>query len=605
MKNETTEVNNPGDADQVNLLSISDAEIWLKKAELCQVLYDRGLEYPPWTDERAKWHYKSLVFFVEEFIKPRFAIPEFHKQWYWWIVREKNYMNLAPRDHAKTSVHSVYRTIWEICVNRNIRYFIVFATQDIARLALSEIKSHLVQNSRIRAGFGIFNPMELSPDQRLVDPNWTHDSITVNRSDYSLKDPTVGVAGATSKVLSRRADRLIADDMVDDQTAYSAADTERLERWWGSDIEPVLVADGQEIITGTRYKTGDFYDSINSKSIENGGMYRVFIGDAIIDEATKQVLWPERWSWKSLLEQRAKMGRLRFNRNYRNIIMDDATSVFPMIWFTGGVGEDGVLYRGCYDESLVLGSPKRGAGKNWLRYSVLGVDPAIGQSGTSKFFAAVLLGITYDNTVVIADIVRGQFGFVAQKRIVIGLYEKWRPRHVSVESNAYQMALVDGIEEQYKGMPIAAIYTSAAAGSKPDIGVPAMDIWFETGRIRIPRGDQRSVEITDLMVEELHHWGKHITSDIVMALWFAFKKALPELTRSSILPNVENLIFGDRRAREQRLLQGVSGAYVPSDILSRVRQSAMEAPLSHLSPLRKIGLSDRPITRTDEHEIIH
>lgn len=574
---------------------------------MCQVMYDRGLEYKPWSDERAQWWSKSLLFFVEEFIRPKLAIPDFHRQWYWWLVREQNYLNLAPRDHAKTSVHSVYRTVWEICVNRNIRYFLVFATQEIARLAMSEIKSNLVQNERVRAGFGIFNPMELPPDHRLVEPNWTHDSITVNRSDYSLKDPTVAVAGATKQVLSRRADRLCADDIVDDQTAYSSAETERLERWWTSDVIPVLVRDGQEVITGTVYKKGDFYHTIMDKSIEKGGMYRVFIGDAILDETKKQVLWPERWPWDDLAKQRAKLGRIRFNRNYRNILVDDSTSPFPMIWFEGGVGENGILYRGCYDSRYSLGTDMSRANRKLLRYAVLGVDPAIGRTTQSKYFAAVVLGITYDNEVVIAEIVRGQYGFVAQKRLVIELYEQWRPRHVAVESNAYQKALVEGIEEQYKGMPISSIYSTPAVKTRPDIGVPAMDIWFETGRVRIPRGSQRSIEMTDILVEELHLWGKTSTSDTVMALWFAFQKALPELQRSAVLPPVQDLIFGDRWAHEQQLVQGISGAYVPTGVLSSVRRAAMQAPLAHLSPLRSHGaiMGGLDSLRRQGKEVIH
>lgn len=571
-----------------DLLALPDGEIWKKKADVCQVLYQRGLEFKPWSDDRAQWWSKSLIYFVEEFIQPRLPIPDFHRQWYWLAVREKNLLNLAPRDHAKTSVHTIFRTVWEICVNRNIRYFIIMATQELARLALNEIKSNLVQNERIKAGFGIFNPAELPANQRTVDADWTHDSITVNRSDYSLKDPTVAIAGSTKQVLSRRVDRLVEDDIVDDKIAFSAAESERLVRWEASDVQPILASDGQHIVTGTLYSKRDYYHGIMEQSIEKGGVWRVVVSDAIIDEAKKIVLWKDRWSWDDLVERRAKQGRIRFNRNYRNIIIDDSGSPFPMIWFEGGVSESGVMYKGCYDDRYVLGQPNH-RGSKWLRFSVLGVDPAIGQTRESKYFAAVLLGLTYDNDIVIAEIVRGQFGFVAQKRIVIDLYEQWRPRYVAVESNAYQKALVEGIEEQYRGMPISTVFSTPGAKSKPDIGVPAMDIWFETGRIRIPRGNQRSIDMTDALVEELHLWGKGNTSDIVMALWFAFKKAEPELQRSAALPAMDNLIFGDRWVRQQELVMGLSGMYIPAGVLSNVRRAAMQAPLAHLSPLRKSG----------------
>ena len=567
------------------LLKMSEEEWWIYKAEFCQSLYRKGLECEEWTEERGKWWLQSIIYFVEEFVKPEFPIPDFHQDWYKWAVTERAYLNLSPRDHAKTTVHSIIRVVWEICVNRNITFFIALATTDVAKLILSQIKSQLVQNPRIKAGFGIFNPMDLSPDQRTVEQDWSQTSITVNRDDYSLKDPTVVVAGALTNVLSRRVHRLYVDDLLTDKIAYSDAESERLSRWYFNDVQPVLRREGQEIITGTRYKRGDFYDTIITLSNEADGIYKIFIGDAIIDEINEKTLWEERWPYKALMRQRAKMGLVRFNRNYRNRITSDQDSSFPMIWFTGGVDtQTGIYYKGCYDERAILGNYDR----NQLRMISVGVDPAIGQSKNAKFFALVVLGLDHMNRIVIADMVRGQFSFPAQKRLVIEINDIYRPRSIAVENNSYQIALVQGLQEERATLPVIGFHSSVAGKHKPDVGVPAMDIFFESGRFKIPRGSLESRRLTDLLIDELHYWGRNDTSDMAMALWFAFERMKPVLKSIGMLPKKDDLLFGDRLRYEREKVLGLAGQPVPRLALEMIRSKARSAPLDHLSPLRKV-----------------
>jgi hypothetical protein len=597
-----TEVETLPDVDDP-LLNLTTEEWTQHKAKFVRQLYDKGNEYPDWSKDRADWWFKSLTFFVNEFIlapvegmddqAEKLPMPDFHRQWYWWRVSEQNYLNLAPRDHAKTSVHAVFSTVWEICVNRNIRFFIVFSTTDVAKLVLAEIKSQLTQNPLIRQGFGIFNPAELDPSERTVDQDWSQHSITVNRPGFGIKDPTVAVAGALTNVLSRRADRLLVDDLLTDAIAHSEAKSMALERWYANDVQPVLIRGGQETITGTLYRKGDFYHKIIDLGKDKGGIYRVFIGDAILDEEAKTVLWPERWSFDDLAIQRVKLGYVHFNRNYRNRIVSDADSVFPMIWFTGGLEENtGIVYRGCYDPKLALGmGPKLPGRGRWLQYIVMGVDPAIGYSEDASYFALVVLGINFKNEIVVADMWRGHIGFVQQKRIIAQKYYLWKPRHVIVESNAYQKALAEGMQESYPEIPIKPYYTS---GQKlpPDIGVPAMDVYFETGRFRIPRGTPQSVELTDILVEELHYWGVHEHSDTAMALWFGFQRIVDKLERMGALPPTENLIFGDRLRWENRKIQGLAGGLLPAGAQAEIARAAIAAPLSNFSPVtgRGVGL---------------
>ena len=82
------------------------------------------------------------------------------------------------------------------------------------------------------------------------------------------------------------------------------------------------------------------------------------------------------------------------------------------------------------------------------------------------------------------------------------------------------------------GLPIAEHATGVDKYSFTQ-GLPAMAVLFEQGHIKIPRGDQESVDLTDMLAMELNSFTfdpdkKKLTSvvdhdDIGMALWQAIR----------------------------------------------------------------------------------
>jgi hypothetical protein len=100
------------------------------------------------------------------------------------------------------------------------------------------------------------------------------------------------------------------------------------------------------------------------------------------------------------------------------------------------------------------------------------------------------------------------------------------------------------------------------------------------------------VELTDILVEELHYWGVHEHSDTAMALWFGFQRIVDKLERMGALPPTENLIFGDRLRWENRKIQGLAGGLLPAGAQAEIARAAIAAPLSNFSPVtgRGVGL---------------
>jgi hypothetical protein len=98
------------------------------------------------------------------------------------------------------------------------------------------------------------------------------------------------------------------------------------------------------------------------------------------DEEDHKTLWPERWPWKRLMQQKAKVGTLNFNKRYRNIAVDASRMVFKEEYVKGG-WYAGTEFPGCLDRNYKVGD----YADNWKR--VAGFDPAVGGTRSAKFCA--------------------------------------------------------------------------------------------------------------------------------------------------------------------------------------------------------------------------
>ena len=569
-----------------NELSPKMLNYFIQAGAYVRYLYDEGLKYEPWSTERAELHHRSLLFFVNEFIQPPLPIPEFHEQWYWWMVSEPSYINMTSREHGKSETHSIFRPVWELCCDPSLRFVLAAKKQAIACDSLAAVKNYLGL-PRILAGFGQLNPSKLQSDERLTDAlDWGKETITLNRDERvrTVRGPSIVAVGAMSSVLSIRAERLIADDIVDSLIAESEAQCERMVTWYDGDLLPVLVPQregGQEIVVGTPYNSRDLYAQKQQLVAEQDNpLYRIFRGDAILDEKKQITLWPDKWPYSELMHQRAKMGSIRFNRNYRCMIMSDEDSTFPTIWFKGGVGKDGTHYPGCFDNSIKLRPTLKGrTRRNRFSNIVIGIDPALGKTARSAFFAAIVLGINEDGNVQLLDACREKIGFKKQRDLVIALWERWggtTVRAVVVENNAYQGALIEGIKEKKFRIPIV---TKTTTGKDP-IHIPTMDVWFESGRVKLPMGDADGRAMSEQLATEMNLWPNAATSDMLMALFFAHTRLVRYSPALTAVLNPENLAFGDTQRYLDNKVLSPGGVLMPRRTLRRVQEMVKEAPYS-------------------------
>lgn len=107
----------------------------------------------------------------------------------------------------------------------------------------------------------------------------------------------------------------------------------------------------------------------------------------------------------------------------------------------------------------------------------------------------------------------------------------YRPSVVTIEFDAQQKGL--GNDDRLKAMAVLngfAVRPHYTRGRKMDdvFGVASMDQSFKKGEIRIPYGDQKTQDRMQPLITQLRQWRpdiptKHLTQDLVMALWFVWK----------------------------------------------------------------------------------
>jgi len=493
------------------------------RADLVLSLYRRGLEHGPWTEERAEWHHRSLVLFVEHFVRPPMAIPDFHERrgdgWYWLLTRYPYYINLTAREHAKSSCHSIFYPLWRICCDRSVRVVVVSNTMEQAKMFLSGVKTHLESNPYIHTGFGHQDAFFAEYEGFIPEygRGWGSETITVRRrvldegsSQVRIeKDATVVALGTGSPTIGRRVDYASYDDCVDDDNSATEFQCEKTKRWFEDSLS-MIVRGGQCVVVGTPKTFRDLYQGL----LDNEA-FEAFQSPAILDDDQGLTLWPQKWPYEALMDRRQAQGTIQFNRNYLLQVMSDEDSHFPMTWL-----------RRCYDMEMVL--PLENHDGDLVK--VTAVDPAISGGRKASKFAAVTIGLRKDGRFVWLNVYEGKgLSPAKQKEKVVELWLRYGG-DVVVENNGVQRYLIEDLPSEALGMKVDTFFTGREK-VRADTGIPSMSVLVEQGRNLIPRGDERSRALTDILVNQLHYWPRYEDDDVLMAYWMAIHRLRRVATR--------------------------------------------------------------------------
>lgn len=415
-----------------------------------------------------------------------------------WIMLE------APRDHSKSTVFTVAYPLHEIGKDHNVRIGIASNAADTAEGFTRQIRTIIDKDKKYKRVHG-----RLKPERPTM---WRDDGFIIDRDNYKDKDPTVSAISYGGQVVSKRLDILICDDLLTFENTRTKEQRAKMRDWFWTVLFPLLKPGGRLIIVGTAWNTQDLYEELlGDANFEVRLRY-----DAIVDEKTKQTLWPRRWSWEEMMKRKESMGTLAFNRSYRNITANIDDSPFEESWIQAALkaGQSRKMIRRLDYASWDLGK---------MTISI-GVDLAISKKAKSDFTAMVVIGRLQDGRKVLLYAKRSKMTPAETRRTIIELAEQFNPDVITVESNAYQASIQMDLAEQ-TDLPIEA-YNTGGEKFDEEIGINSIAVEFENGKWILPYNNEDLYTTTMIDhlttgMREFSPGGEEHTEDLLMALWFA------------------------------------------------------------------------------------
>lgn len=479
---------------------------------------------------------KSKLSYFAEYILG-YKVTDYQREWYD-LAQDDNirkFLLLAPRGHAKSTVISINTPLWLMGNNPNIRIVIVSNTASQADSFLRSIKTVVERDEKYKAVFG--NLMPRHPEK------WTNSEIIINRNTKE-KDPTISTVGTGGAILSKRADVIIADDILNKDNTRTEEQRKKVKEWFNDILMPVLdPVTGRIFVAGTAFNLEDLYHDIikNDITFDVKFKYRAIIREPddkdIWDKyhdtlllsgkekanefyknneekmlAGSKVLWPERWSYKRLFDEKLSVGTRSFNLMYQNEAVSDETAVIREEWVEKCKDENRSLIYS-YDPSV-----------SDLGQIVIaqGVDLAISESERADYNVIMTVAKLRDNKYIILNREKGHWSPAEIRKNIIGQAERFKPSIILVEDNAFQQSLVKDMQAETV-LPIRG-FTTTGEKFDEEIGINSLAVTLENGQWILPANprDIKTAEFYRELKEEMLQFPSGHTGDTLMSLWFCF-----------------------------------------------------------------------------------
>ncbi len=333
---------------------------------------------------------------------------------------------------------SIARVLWEIGRNPNIRVVIVQATIGLAEGIVTSLKNHIENNPRVHKVFPNLKPGE----------EWTTSQFSVDRPG-NLKDPTVTAVGSEGNILGRRIDLLILDDALTLENTRLETRRSSFLRWLQSTLFTRLEPGSRVIFIGNAW---DPQDAMHYYSkIETWKAYRF----PVRDQKTKEPLWPERWP-KDRIEAFVAENPLEAARALDCNAESDQGSRFKEAAIIAAVDRG----RGMFGVRNRIESRSE-IPADWI--TATGVDLGLKREVGADFTALVHWAITPEGRKVILAIDRGRYDYDEIINLVIDAHMRYGSM-IYVESVQAQRWIVDAVQKQCPGIPVAYFFTSGRGG---------------------------------------------------------------------------------------------------------------------------------------------
>lgn len=481
-----------------------------------------------------------------------------------------------PRGHGKSTHLSVAYPLWRIAKNHNLRILLISSTEPVSKSFLSEIMGHIENNLLYKAFAKWCDPLQIGVEPKMKNyaklrESWSGNQIVIARNQLNLKDPTINAVGLLGSILSKRADLIICDDIVNQEN--SATEDQRLKviDWIDTTVRPVLVPEGRFMYLGNTWHMDDYV----ARALKNPQFdYRKRM-KAIISESTHPELWDQwartRTNEELTIEERLIQAEV-FYREHQ-IEMDDGVEVlWPSRYSYGWLILERMsnpyafarMYQ-CdpsdrpdqrFKDAWLDMACKKGAKLRLqksprtdliMELTTEGLDLAISEKASSDDTALLILDVVkYSNIegiktgdIIIRDIERGKFSPNTVREMVKSDYDIIKPDGIRVETVAYQEAMQKDLDEM--GVPVRG-YKTGSETRDPGLGINGMAIYAEIGKLILPydQSDPRTIRLIAQLMNEMRAFPDGHIGDSLMALWFAFSEMRDLRGDRVVVPNAQD-----------------------------------------------------------------
>lgn len=414
----------------------------------------------------------------------------------------------AARDHSKSTFWSYGYPIWRAWGDPGQEIYIFSATLEQAMEFLDII---IYGRNNLRGMTEIEELHHLVPTKEEVARN---PRLRLNRQDVRLKNGSrFRALGYGKKTRGRHPKYIVLDDVLNDEDMFSETVRRKNIEYYKSAIVNMAAPDGQIINVGTPYHMADLWGWFrkNPEYVFKSYPGIIKVGDV------ERAMFPWRWTLKSLYRKKREIGNVAFTREILCQPISDDLSIFPSY-----------LFPPLYDKNLCL-RPSLQSLRDRGYTTYMGVDIARSATVGADFFVIFVIASDEHGNHIIVDIIQNKgWTFKRQLEIIEITAKRYDVALCFIESNAMQQVWTDEMIRT-TDVPVKKFETLATNKYPLDRGVPGLRILLENQKIVIPRGDEYSVEMTDIWIGEailfgfvdgkLQGAGEH--DDTVMAWWFA------------------------------------------------------------------------------------
>lgn len=426
----------------------------------------------------------NLNYFVAS-VLPEFELTWHCQEWFSMIQMYKYLCIIASRDHSKSFSFSFANLLWKM-----YRYekptelyrpsleiklckegMLITNEYKLAKRLLKKVKKEIEENPILEKRLCPGKNAEGWANESLVCKNGAELTLSSYRSPN--RGPHPG--------------HIVVDDFLDKSCLYSSEARDRFNEVFFAEIQNMILPQGQVLVVGTPFHQQDLYSKLKEDDA-----WKVFEYPAIFPDG--RVLWESRYNYEDLLRKRRSLGNLIFSREILVRPISDSISIFP--W---NILELAFINMG----KISLVSNRASYAVKMKKVSV-GCDFALSGAASADYSVFSVWGIDDLDQVHLMHLIRLHgASYNEQLAHLTRIQMAFQPEIFVMEVNGFQRVMA----QMAKDRGINNIIEFNTNGfNKKDMyeGLPSLAVMFETGIIKLPRGDEFSIVQTDMLCNELN-----------------------------------------------------------------------------------------------------